>query len=264
MEDALITERQKREREYYDSYGSHLAEKDEISFEPIMGHDSRPWNPYWRVFERAKDLYVPGARLLDFGCGWGTNTIVFAKIGYRVDAFDISPKNIATTNDLARRYGLSDRIETRVSTAESLPYDDGAFDAVIGVDILHHVDIAASITEVRRILRPGGYAIFREPIEQPVFDRLRNTRIVRSFRPNSVSVDHHITEDERKLSAADIATIRGIFPSLTIESYRILSRLDVLMPGQLNRLEKIDLWLRSMPGYGWWRGTGIMYMRKQD
>ena len=264
MTQATITERQQRERAYYDAFGSHLASHDEVSFEPISGQERRPWNPYWRVFELAQAHFAPGARLLDFGCGWGSNTVVFAKIGYRVDGFDISPKNVETTRALASQYGMGDRVTAQVSPAETLPYADAVFDAVVGVDILHHVDIARAIAEVRRTLKIGGCAIFREPLEQPIFDRLRNSPAGRWLRPNSPSLEQHITEDERKLDSGDLTRIRGAFPSLRIESFRMLSRLEALLPDQGRRLEKIDHALTVLPGYAWWRGTGILVMTRES
>lgn len=259
-----VTERQQRERAYYDAYGAERASRDHVSFEPVIGDERRPWNPYWRVFELAKERFTPGARLLDFGCGWGSNTVVFAKIGYRVDGFDISSTNVESTNALAARYGLADRVTAQVSPAETLPYPDQTFHMVIGVDILHHVDIARAILEVRRVLKVGGTAIFREPLVQPVFDAFRNSPLGQWIAPNNASFERHITEDERKLNVTDVATLRATFPSLTIESFRMMSRLDVLLPSQTMRLEKLDRTLSAIPGYTWTRGTGIIVMNREN
>lgn len=260
MSDAMTRERQKRERLYYDTYVDHAPEAP--SFEPISGHETRSWNPYWRLFELVAAQYEPGATLLDFGCGWGTNTVVFAKIGFAVEGFDISPRNIERTTSLAARYGMADRLHAQIDAAEALSYADAQFDVVVGVDILHHVDIELAIREVRRVLKPGGVAIFREPVEQSLFDRLRNTAIVRRFRPNSKSFEKHITEDERKLSQADLTTIFATFPHHRIESFRMLSRLDALSSSLTAPLEKLDQRLTALPGFTWWRGTALLILHK--
>ena len=259
-----VTERQQREREYYDTYGSQRASQVQVDFDPISGTERRPWNPYWRVFELAKERFKPGGRLLDFGCGWGSNTVVFAKIGYTVDGFDISPKNVEATRTLAGRYGLGDRVTAQVSPAETLPYPDKTFDLVVGVDILHHVDIARAIVEVRRVLKVGGTAIFREPLVQPMFDAFRNSPLGQWIAPNKPSFERHITEDERKLNPADMAILRATFPELEIESFRMISRLDVLLPSQTMRLEKLDRALSAIPGFTWTRGTGIIVMTREN
>ncbi len=259
---AQVTGRQQREREYYDVYGPERALRDTISLEPVDSLDRRPWNPDWRIVDLVKDRYTPGARLLDFGCGWGNNAVVFAKLGYTVDGFDISPRNIEATLGRAANYGVADRLNAQVAPAEALPYADQTFDVVVGVDILHHVDIPKAIAEVRRVLRVGGTAIFREPLQQPVFDLARNSAFGRWAVPIKASFERHCTADERKLCAGDLNTLRRAFPSLQVESFRILSRLDVILPGHTARLEKLDRALTVIPGYRWWRGTGILVMTR--
>jgi 2-polyprenyl-3-methyl-5-hydroxy-6-metoxy-1,4-benzoquinol methylase len=259
---AQVTGRQQRERDYYDVYGPQRALRDTISLEPVDSPQRRPWNPDWRIVDLVKDCNTPGARLLDFGCGWGNNTVVFAKLGYAVDGFDISPGNIEATRRRAAAYGVSERVRAQVAAAETLPYADGTFDVVVGVDILHHVDIPKAIAEVHRVLRRGGTAIFREPMQQPVFDLARNSALGRWAVPIKASFERHCTADERKVSAADLRAMRGAFPSLRVESYRILSRLDVLLPSRTEQLEKLDRALTALPGYAWWRGTGIFVMTR--
>jgi SAM-dependent methyltransferase len=127
---------------------------------------------------------------------------------------------------LAAKYDLADRAHFSVQAAERLQYPDGEFDVIAGVDILHHVNIENAIRECLRVLKPGGHAIFLEPVEAPAFDRLRHSALVVRFFPTSASLDRHVTEDERKLSRTDLATIRRVAPTLEIEPYLLLSRLD--------------------------------------
>lgn len=258
-----LTERQRRERTFYDLYGSRLATREVVSFAPILGKERRPWNPYWRVFELARERFDHGSRLLDFGCGWGSNTVVFAKIGYQVDCFDLSPENVAITSALASKYDLSLKITAQVMPAEALSYPDNTFDCVVGVDILHHVDIVPAVTEAHRVLKSGGKAIFCEPLMQSVFDTLRNSRAGRRLRPNAWSFERHITEDERKLDASDIKAIRAVFPNLEVEPFRILSRLETVVPSYTSQLERLDRLLRIIPGFSWWRGTGVLIMTRE-
>jgi 2-polyprenyl-3-methyl-5-hydroxy-6-metoxy-1,4-benzoquinol methylase len=256
-----LTPRQQREREYYDQFS--LRQTDlEVRFEPVLSQEKRPWNSYWRLCELVRDEYREGATLLDFGCGWGEYTVLFARIGYRVHGFDVSEGNVNAARQLARKYGLGDRIEVSVQTAERLPYPDRRFDVIAGVDILHHVDVPAAITECHRVLRSGGMAIFREPIYNPVFDTIRNWAPVRRLWPNQPSFDAHITADERKLSADDIATIRKIFPRCELEYSRVISRLAALLPSKLTRLEKVDYRLRGLVGMKHLSGYAILVLRK--
>lgn len=256
-----LTARQQREREYYDQY-SQGQKNARVNLAPIAEKEYRPWNPYWHLFALVKERYTPGARVLDFGCGWGENAPIFAHIGYQVEGFDISEGNLQIARQLAEKAGVETRIHFSIQRAEHLDYPDGHFDVIAGVDILHHVDISSAIPECRRVLRAGGVAFFVEPLLNPLFDGIRNTRLVRRFWPNEVSFERHITCDERKLSAADLEFISRIFPRHRIDRFRILSRLAVLFHGGLKDLEKLDYSFRFLPFYGSLAGTVVLTMNK--
>ena len=257
-----VTARQKRERDYYDQYASR-NESLVVNLGPVAGKEQRPWNPYWHLFALTRTHYRPGARLLDFGCGWGENTPLFAHIGYQVEGFDISENNLKLARRLAEQAGVADRIHFSIQQAEKLSYSDAHFDVVAGIDILHHVEIGAALAECRRVLRPGGTAFFVEPFANPLLDPLRNTRLMRRLVPNQPSFERHITADERKLTAKDLKLIAEIFPQRRIDRFRILSRLDALL-GQSASLEKLDFRLRFLPLFRWLAGTIVLTLKKQS
>jgi len=254
---ADLSERQQRERDFYEEYAT-LHGIPEVDFGPVMGKERRPWNSYWYVYDVAREHYESGAReLLDFGCGNGEAAMRFAHIGYRVTGFDISPGNIGIAEELARRYGFEDRTEFSVQQAERLEYPDEQFDVVVGINILHHVEIRPAVAEALRVLKTGGVAIFREHSGVRVIDGLRNTRVVRRWFPKGRSLDchRHITEDERKLTRSDLAEIREICPQTQARAFKVLSRLDWFLrrPGsrRASALERVDhLLLKAVPGLG--------------
>src|SRR5438132_4426491 len=86
-----LTERQRREREYYEQY-SRMNVPSDISFELISGNEHRPWNPYWFLCESvAARFRSEDQKLLDFGCGPGIYSVIFAKVGFQVFGLDLSP-----------------------------------------------------------------------------------------------------------------------------------------------------------------------------
>jgi 2-polyprenyl-3-methyl-5-hydroxy-6-metoxy-1,4-benzoquinol methylase len=258
-----FTPRQQREREYYDQY-SQGQKHAPVNLNCIAGKEQRPWNPYWHLFALVKDRYRPGAQLLDFGCGWGDNTVIFAHIGYQVEGFDISEGNLDVGRQLAEKAGVTKQIHFSVQRAENLDYPEGHFDVIAGVDILHHVDIPSAIPECHRVLRKGGVAFFVEPLSNPLFDSLRNTSLIRRFWPNQVSFERHITSDERKLTSQDLKLISHVFPRHRIDRFRILSRLEVLFHTGATTLGKLDYSLRFLPFYGWLAGTVVLTLEKTD
>jgi 2-polyprenyl-3-methyl-5-hydroxy-6-metoxy-1,4-benzoquinol methylase len=223
---APLSDRQRREQIYFDEY-VHRHSIETINFESVDGHERRPWNPYWYVAQVLREYYVlPSQRLLDFGCGSGNYSMMWARLGYEVFGFDVSEKSVLGARQLAEHYNCVDRAHFEIGTAENLNYPSGFFDVVAGVDILHHVDISDSIRECFRVLKPGGIAVFKEPIEVPIFDSLRNTRLAKCACPNEKSFERGITEDERKITKRDVGEIAAHFPNLEIQRFRLFSRLD--------------------------------------
>lgn len=230
--DQAMTDRQQRETAYYDQYAK-LNAPDEVDFAPVVNDDRRPWSPHWYVCGLVRDAYRDREqRLLDFGCGMGVGGVTFARLGYRVEGFDISPGNIAVAEHLATRHGLADRCHFITMTAERLAYPDNHFDVIVGMDILHHVDVAKVMTEVHRVLKPGGVAIFKEPIRVPVLDTIRESRLLLKLAPTETSFDKHvhITDDERKLTGDDLKLLSGCFSEVRTQRFSLLLRLYRIIP----------------------------------
>lgn len=262
-----LTERQKREKDYYDQYSASFNLNRMIDFSPVVSKEKRPWNSYWSVYHLATEYFRPNALMLDFGSGPGDNALRFAKIGYNVEGFDISESNVALSRLVFDKNGFASKGNFQVSAAETLPYPDNHFDFIAGIDILHHVDIAKSITECKRVLKPGGVAVFREPLEVPLLDFIRNTWFVKLFAPKKKSFELHITEDERKLNRTDIEIIRRIFPHAVLKRYFLLARFDKFFregsDPQPSILEKLDHFLMTkIPALKYLGGVVIFVLKK--
>jgi SAM-dependent methyltransferase len=181
-----------------------------------------------------------GRDILDFGCGHGMAAVVLARGGARVTAFDLSAGYVAE----ARRRAHANRVDIRFVQAdgEHLPFADARFDGIWGNAILHHLDLAATGRQLRRVLRPGGVAVFCEPWgENPVLNLAR----ARLPYPGKQR-----TPDEQPLRRADLDVLRGIFPTLEVEGFQLLSMARrVLRPGRLTAgLDWCDdLLLRRVP-----------------
>ena len=112
----------------------------------------------WHIPEAADFAGARGLRVLEIGCGLGTDGVRFAKAGADYTGVDLTDAAI----ELARkRFELSGlRGELRVSDAENLDFADESFDLVYSHGVLHHTpDIAHAVSEIHRVLKPGGRAI---------------------------------------------------------------------------------------------------------
>jgi 2-polyprenyl-3-methyl-5-hydroxy-6-metoxy-1,4-benzoquinol methylase len=97
------------------------------------------------------------ASVVDFGAGSGRLTIPLLRQRYSVLAVDVSDGSLDNLRRLARRLRLPPP-----RTARRLPRHS-RYDAVVGTDILHHVDLDAYLPAIHDTLRAGGRIIFSEP-----------------------------------------------------------------------------------------------------
>ena len=112
----------------------------------------------WHIPVAANFAATRGLKVLEIGCGMGTDGAQFAKAGADYTGVDLTEAAI----ELARkRFALSHlNGEFRVSDAENLDFDDESFDLVYSHGVLHHTpDIAAAVSEIHRVLKPRGQAI---------------------------------------------------------------------------------------------------------
>jgi SAM-dependent methyltransferase len=112
--------------------------------------------------------------VLDLGCGGGQNASILASRGAHVFAMDISPDLLDLAARRAELDGRTAAITTVCSTAHAIPLPGESVDLVFGSAILHHLDLDRTAQELYRVLKPGGRAVFKEPI--------RNSRTIAFLR----------------------------------------------------------------------------------
>lgn len=135
----------------------------------------------------------PGGEALDLGAGGGHVAYRLAAHMARVTACDLSDDMLAAVAETARARGLAN-IETRQGRAERLPFDDAAFDFVASRFSAHHWgDLAAGLSEARRVLKPSGRAVFIDGAAPTLaaadthlqaIELLRDTSHVRDYSPS--------------------------------------------------------------------------------
>lgn len=97
----------------------------------------------------------PGERILDLATGTGWTSRVVARWGATVVGVDLGPDLVAAASERAKAEGLD--IEYRVGDAESLPFADGEFDAVISTcGVMFATRPEAAAAELARVCRRGG------------------------------------------------------------------------------------------------------------
>lgn len=122
-------------------------------------------------------------RVLDIGSGYGGAARYLAKTyGCRVTCLNLSDVQNATNEKKNREQGLSALVRVVHGNFEALPFQSGAFDVVWSQDaILHSSNRQKVLSEVVRVLGPGGQFVFTDPMQtddcpkgvlQPILERI--------------------------------------------------------------------------------------------
>lgn len=126
---------------------------------------------YWRSLlknatERAG--ITDAKAIVEFGCGFGNSTLPLLDLfpQAHIVASDISPNLLSILNRLLVARGLTDRCIAVAMDAQKDYVKPDCADLVVGSAILHHlVQPVGFVKQAMRILRPGGVAVFFEPLE---------------------------------------------------------------------------------------------------
>lgn len=179
------------------------------------------------------DARLPrGSKILDVGCGPGETAAKLRHRGYDVWGLDIAESMVRC----ARERCGADRFQ--VGDIEAIPFQDGTFDCVVCLGVLEYLDAdAVALSEIERVLKPGGRAVVSTPSASSPFyhmDRL----VVRAAR------------------LYDFARYRMRGKTMTARPARLCRRYH--LGGWHRLLRSAGLELEEWLCYGWgWYVTGI-------
>jgi len=210
-------------------------------------------------------------RVLDIGSGYGggARRLVDEHDAGHVTCLNIAPAENARNRKLTAEQGLEDRVAVVEGSFDDLPFEDGSFDVVWSQDaILHAPDRGAVLSEVARVLKPGGDFIFTDPMQadgiedtsslQPIYDRIHLANLA-SFG---------FYRDALKERGMDEVRIDDLSPQLRNHYAQVAEDLEA----QRGELSTDDAFVdRMLEGLAHWvRGAdagkltwGIMHFRKR-
>jgi SAM-dependent methyltransferase len=170
---------------------------------------------------------VRGKRVLEIGLGYGTVGQILAARGASYHGLDIAAGPVEMMRHRLSALGIEDA-ETRVvqGSALEIPHDDASFDHLVSIGCLHHTgDLARAVSEVWRVLRPGGAAVVmvynRRSLRQlslrarRAITRGREADIRGAYDANSAGVAAPATEFASKAEASHLF---GRFSSVEIRA----------------------------------------------
>ncbi len=197
-----MSDRIKREKEYHNKAFSEGVRKAADKYYSI--HVTSLSSLY-----KTLEKYGSGKKVLEYGCGPGYNSFFLASHARELVAIDISDYAIATATQKAKELNVSNAVFVEMN-AEELDFPDATFDLVFGNSIIHHLDLDKSYSEIKRVLKPGGKAIFYEPLGHNYF--------INHYRKATPEMR---TEDEHPLLMADIELAKKYFSEVSTDFYHL-------------------------------------------
>lgn len=152
---------------------------------------------------------VSGKDVLEVGCGRGIGTeLIFERFGAKtVRSIDLDPSMVRLAKQRLSRFSNS-VLKVSVGDVSQIDAQDGSFDAVFDFGIIHHVpDWQKAITEIFRVLKPGGQFYFEEVtshalerwfyrkfLEHPIDNRFSGSQFVEELERQGLAVGNRYVE----------------------------------------------------------------------
>ncbi len=244
--DKTLTPRQLREMDYHRDYAARKgAERlSPVNFDVIEDGKRRPQNAFWSAYDRILARDIKGSRVLVPGCGFGEDAIRLARLGAKVEAFDISPDVLEVARRRCAEFGYSG-VNFSVMPCEALNFPDNSFDLVFYIDILHHVDIPKSVAEIVRVLKPGGRIVGNELYTHGFVQKhIRESWLVEKFLYGAMKKfiygddKPYITADEHKIDEAEFANIESACAEFETDWFNAF--VGRVIPDRIPLASKID------------------------
>jgi SAM-dependent methyltransferase len=159
-----------------------------------------------------------GRRVLEVGCGAGTDLVRFARGGALVSGVDLSASAIALAKQNFEQQRL--QADLRQADGEHLPFGNDTFDLVYAHGVVQYTPHPpALVDECRRVLKPGAEAIFQ------VYNRISWLNALSKLM--KVPLEHEDAPVLRKYSAAEFRVLLNGFSAVRIveERFPVKSRL---------------------------------------
>ena len=227
---AEFTARQKSEIAYHTD---HAALNRSLGDTPVAlavcnSEKRQWWNAYWSLYDILRNMELDGLKVLVPGCGFGEDCIRLAHFGADVYGIDISPEIVEIAQKRVNKFAPG-KVSLGVMPSELLDFPDGSFDVIVLVNILHHVDIARTMPEIRRVAKRGGQIVGLEMYTHSLSQRARNsafmTKLIYPLVVKQIygEAEPYITPDERKIDEKELRYITSGLHNCAYEYFSIFA-----------------------------------------
>lgn len=203
---------------------------------PLLDIASKQFGPEVKEFYIAADNYrfkyeanvipfiesflKPGLKILEVGCGFGSDSRYMNSHGGKVTSLDLSYDNVRFTTKGMKLMNLSGR--GVCADAENLPFKDNSFDVTYSFGVLHHTpDTQKAINELYRVLKPNGQCavlLYHKGYAYYVLLALHGyKRILRIYNKENMMSRYDNTPLSKMFSKKEVRNLFNKFSGVEIE-----------------------------------------------
>lgn len=218
------------------------------------------WNSFWGASSPLTEIqmwdyyggrpwilkYVPRhGKILEAGCGLGRYNFYLSEFGIDIEGMDFSPEVIEALKTWEKLYDL-ESVKFLVGDVCSLPYEDNSLSGMISLGVIEHFveGPAKPLSEVNRVMRPGGIAIITTPAPswsiiyqksiENLKNRLRPLLGKEKYFPEFFQYWYSTKDLERFISDAGLQMVRTetrdtLYPYHEFRRYRVLDDSDIFV-----------------------------------
>lgn len=192
-------------------------------------------------------LAGPGATVLDFGCGNGANTVLFAPDAARVVGVDVVREHVEQASAYAREQSLSN-LSYLLYDGRRLPFPDETFDNAVSFEVLEHtVDDRQALAEVHRVMRPGAVLTMSVPNKWYLMETHGFDLRPRAVKWNRVPLLSWLpTPIHERYACARIYTRRRILGLLETSGFEVVEHRYIMPPFDRVNQPRARVVLRSI------------------
>jgi ubiquinone/menaquinone biosynthesis C-methylase UbiE len=225
----------KNEKDFHNERFTHEVRESSWKFYTI---EKKSRELFKRIIQNNSKI----GKYLEIGCGKGNHLTELMSEENVVCGIDISEVAIEHVKELYKKEIEEEKCIFEVMNVENMNFDSNSFDFISGSSILHHLKLDSAFSEITRVLKKTGSAVFIEPLGHNIF-----INAYRAFTPSQR------TKDEHPFINTDIKLLSNYFEKVEVKYFHLLTLLAVPFrklknfENILKFLEKVDKIILQLP-----------------